>query len=545
MNVTTLLADPAAISLSCFVSELNSITVVVRSVQPKPCCPRCGQPSSSLHSHYTRTVADLPWHGVAIKLQLHTRKFRCHDEFCTQKVFCERLPKVVAAYGRKTVRLNEALTLLSFALGGQAGAKTARRLGLFVSGDTLLRRIRRFPVAPPSTPRVLGVDDWAKRKGQTYGTILVDLEKREPIELLPDSEAETLAQWLKAHPGVKIIARDRSGAYAEGARQGSPHAQQVADRWHLLRNLTEAVERVLQSRQTHLHSAAEVVRQAQVSASDIIINSGTTAILSSRNGVTYQQNRARRYGRYMEMAKMQQQGVSVLGIAQALRMSRMTVYRYLNTKCSPERVVGKGRSSKLRSYLPYIHRRWAEGCHNAMQLWREVTGQGYRGKPAMVRRYVRRLRVRVGELPETEKVKVQRLKSAFQTPSAKRAAHMLLKEGKKLRAEEELFIEQLLRLCPAIGQIKGLGQSFQNMVRERDVKQLDEWLGTAKGSGIKEMVSFAEGLGKDQEAVAGALSYQWSNGQTEGQINRLKLIKRQMYGRAKFELLRARVLYAG
>lgn len=408
MNVTTLLADPAAISLSCFVSELNSITMVVRSIQPKPRCPRCGQPSSSLHSHYTRTVADLPWHGVAIKLQLHTRKFRCHGELCMQKVFCERLPKVVAAYGRKTVRLNEALTLLSFALGGQAGARTARRLGLFVSGDTLLRRIRRFPVAPPSTPRVLGVDDWAKRKGQTYGTILVDLEKREPIELLPDSEAETLAQWLKAHPGVQIIARDRSGAYAQGAQQGSPHAQQIADRWHLLRNLTEAVERVLQSRQTYLHSAAGVVRRAQVSTSDIIIGSGATTMLSSRNGAVSQQNRARRYGRYMEVAKMRGQGVSVLGIAQALRMSRMTVYRYLGTKCSPERTKGKERSIKLRSYLPYIHRRWAEGCHNATQLWREVVGQGYRGKPAMVRRYVRRLRVRVGAL---EQIKPQRLKS--------------------------------------------------------------------------------------------------------------------------------------
>jgi transposase len=312
-----------------------------------------------------------------------------------------------------------------------------------------------------------------------------------------------------------------------------------------LKNLTEAVERAFQSRQTYLHSAAEVVRQAQISASDIIIGSGATTMLSSRSGAICQQNRARRYGRYVEVVKLRQQGVSILGIAQALRMSRMRVYRYLNAECFPERVSSKERSSKLKNYLPYIHRRWAEGCHNATQVWREVAGQGYQGKPAMVQRYVKRLRVRVGALLETEQVKLQRLKSAFQTPSTKHAAHLLLKEGKRLSAEEELFIEQLLRLCPEVGQIKGLGQSFQKMVRERDVKQLDEWLGTAKGSGIKEMTNFAEGLSKDKEAVAGALSSEWSNGQTEGQINRLKLMKRQMYGRAKFDLLRARVLYAG
>jgi transposase len=219
--------------------------------------PLCGRDSTLVHSRYVRRIADLPWQGVSVKLELHTRRFRCHDDLCLRRIFCERLPQVVATYARKTVRLNDALRLIGFLIGGEAGARAAIRLGMSVSPDTLIRRVRQTVTPMMPTPRVLGVDDWAKRKGQSYGTILVDLERRRPVDLLPDREAETLAAWLKAHRGVEIITRDRSRAYAEGITDGAPQALQVADRFHILKNLSEALERLLARQHQSVRAAVQ------------------------------------------------------------------------------------------------------------------------------------------------------------------------------------------------------------------------------------------------------------------------------------------------
>lgn len=246
MNANTLLADPNAIEIEKFVSFDDKILIVVRTRKKTANCPKCNQPSSSLKTRYCRQLADLPWHGIAIRLELHTRKFRCRNEICLQKVFCERLPKVVAPHARRTVRLNETLTLLAFALGGRDGARASAKLNIPVGKDTLLRAVRcrmngSMITHPPV--KVLGVDDFAFRKGCTYGTILVDLERRRPVDLLPDRTAKTLTEWLKSHPEIEVVSRDRLTVYAEAARTGASQAAQVADRWHLLKNLSDLVER--------------------------------------------------------------------------------------------------------------------------------------------------------------------------------------------------------------------------------------------------------------------------------------------------------------
>lgn len=555
MNVSTLLADPNAIGLEGFISNADSITIVVRSFQKSSCCPLCREPSSSLHGNYIRRIADLPWHGIAVRLQLKVRKFRCRNEICSRKVFCERLPKVAVAYARKTVRLNSAMTLLAFALGGEAGARTASGLSLTVSGDTLLRQIRRSSLKTDDAfdiPRVLGVDDFAFRRGQRYGTILVDLEKRKAIDLLPDREADTLCDWLKAHPGVEVISRDRSPVYADGARRGAPTATQVADRFHLLQNLRTAFENLL-CRQTSVlnHSYQTVMDEALLALKQRVADqeepeSNEEFAANPEDSLSIDEKRSlerrqRRQERFLKVKELQEGDFSILQIAKSMRMHRRTVRLYLQSDKLPERKKPM-RSAELRKYLPYLEQRWAEGERNATQLGRELKEKGYRGKVSTVGHYLvawREICPDRRETAEMVKVKLRR----FAIPSPKKTYWLFFKPRPTDEKWSDRYIAQLLKDAPEIKEALELVQEFSELMKNRRTDELKSWLSKVEKSKISELVGFVNGIRQDFAAVEAAFSSRWSNGQTEGQVNRLKFIKRQMYGRAGFDLLKARVVH--
>ena len=272
-------------------TDAQTISITLQTISPTARCPGCSAPSKRVHSRYTRILSDLPWGSFTVQLHLYARKYFCTVRSCSRRIFTERLPDIVAPYARRSNRLGEILQLIGFALGGEAGSRLVERLRMTISPSTLLRLVRRAPdsVDAQHTPRVLGVDDFATRKGRTYGTILVDLEQHRPIELLPDRSAQALENWLRKHPGVEIISRDRSTEYTKGATVGAPDAiHQIADRFHLLMNLREAVERLLDRNRSQFRGivTASSATSSTIARSSGSLNSPTLRLQRSKASVS-------------------------------------------------------------------------------------------------------------------------------------------------------------------------------------------------------------------------------------------------------------------
>jgi transposase len=536
MNANTLLADPAAIEIEKFVSGTDTVKIVIRSIQQAAICPQCDTASSSLKTRYVRQVADLPWHGVAVRLELHTRKFRCRNELCPRKVFCERLSKVAATYARRTVRLGEMLSLLAFALGGRGGSRAAAKLNFPAGKDTLLGVVRRRrinqTIENEQPVKVLGIDDFAFRKGTTYGTILVDLEKCRAIDLLPDRESATLKKWLEKHPEIETVSRDRSFVYAEAARTGAPQAKQVADRWHLLKNLSEVVEKILLGNQSLLKTAWQETRERfyKIRRSTMPETSFITSTEKSPHSATETSRRKL----FVSIKELFENGVGIRRIGRELGINRNTVRKYLRSPEFPQRQTRSRRRSCVQRFGSYLERRWNEGERNAFRLWREISEQGFRGEVTAVRRFVQAWRRSDGQ-------KTVIRPTSLKGYSPRQTTKLLL--GEPTKDIEREYIEKLTELNPKIKRVKNLGRQFRQMVREKRAELFDDWLKEVEADEIIELKNWADGLLADERAVRNALSSEWSNGQTEGQVNRLKTIKRQMYGRANFDLLRARVLH--
>jgi transposase len=498
-------------------------------------CPQCQKLASRRHSFYTRQLADLPCLGAENQVRVRCQRFFCDNDGCKQQIFCERLHGIASVYARKSQRLHNCLGSIAFALGGKAGAALAKAGGMMTSGTSLLRLIRATTIDPRATPRVLGIDDWSLRKGRTYGTLLVDLEQHVVIDVLQGRDADTLATWLVAHPGVEVISRDRSGDYAQGARRGAPEAIQIADRWHLLKNTSAMVERFLTRYAAEIHLAHETT--VQTLAGDAALKAAPELSLSSHNLNRVQDSRRKRLERYEHVVELFQQGKSKSEIARQLGMGRTTVIAYLAAGTFPER---RDKTSTLGILAPYVNllqRRWLEGCRNISQLWRELQAQGYAGRRAMVKRYVHGLR----RLTQAECERLRQ--SPFRKPSPSQLSYWLLREAHQLEPKQQRFIKAFLEGCPEAQTLQRYATRFCHLLKTREADCFPDWLGEARNCSVLEVRNFAAHILKDQEAVHNAMKYPWSNGQLEGQVNRLKTIKRQMYGRANFDLLRARVLY--
>jgi len=426
---------------------------------------------------------------------------------------------------------------IAFACGGEEGARLADRLGVSTSSDTLIREIRRSPCHACTEVRVVGVDDWALRRGRRYGTVLVDLERHQPIELLPERSSESVAAWLQLHPEVEVVSRDRGDCYIKGADVGAPQATQVTDRWHLLHNLQEALMQLVDRHRKSLKEVAKSMRQspAEPAREEVPIPSGPTKAEQAR-----QQGRQRRLERYQQVIDLHAQGVATREIARRLRMHRRTVRLWVGRGALPERAVPRYRRS-VDAWTDYLQQRWQAGCHNASVLTAELKSQGYKGSYDMVRRCVATWRP-----PGVSKDRCTPPQPRASSPpcdSPRSMAWALMKPSDDLATDEQRLAKLFREACPEVDQAVQLALQFRRLVKERLAGELDAWISLAVAAGAPaEIGRFAAGLKPDLAAVKAALTLPWSNGQTEGQVNRLKWIKRQMYGRANFDLLRRRVL---
>ncbi|MDP9309399.1 MAG: ISL3 family transposase [Chloroflexota bacterium] len=560
---SVLLPNPADLDvLALELGPDHQLTVVVTSVQSEVGCPNCRAAASRIHSRYTRTLADLPWADFTVRLQLISRKWFCPTNACPRRIFTERLPTIVAPWARRTRRLIGHHHDLGLTLGGRAGTRLASRLDQPTSRDTLLRGVRRSPETPVSTPRHLGVDDFAFRKGQTYGTLLVDLDHGEPIDVLPDRSAETLTRWLHEHPGVELISRDRAGAYAEGATNGAPDAVQVADRWHILKNLGEALSRLFTAHPQRLKSVPAPPETPLGPAENACRTTGDTWPVSSpspdpvpsappatrqtKRQQLHEQRQAHRAMRYEQVQALIHQGVSLRAIARRLQLSRGTVRTYARAARAPIPQPRGKRASLLEPYIPYLLERWNAGRHVGTELLREIEAQGYQGGRSIAMDFFAAIRKQQGVTP-MRRVGLARhtaVNPVGKPPSSRELAWLVLQRPERLDEVEQAWVRQVRHADPKLELAVMLAQEFALMVRERHPDGLDTWLERIETSGLADLRSFAAGIRRDYAAVKAALTVAYSNGIVEGNINRLKYLKKQMYGRANFDLLRKRVLHA-
>lgn len=485
---------------------------------PSAVCSGCGAESGRVHSRYLRSIADYAVGGQQAVVKLTVRRFFCDASQCAKKTFVEQVPDLTFRHGRSTVQLRRLREQVALALGGRAASRLTEVLAVGVGRDVLLRLIRALPDPPVGVVRVAGIDDFALRKGHVYGTVVVDVERGRPVDVLAERSADIVANWLLGHPGVEVICRDRAAYYAEGASRGAPAATQVADRWHLWNNLGQAAERAIVR-----------LRPTWVPPPQPAPSTPAPAVTDARPDAEATE-RVRQ--RFAEVQVLAAKGLGRWQISKQLRIDPKTAARYLQADAIDDL---RGHANAVRTrgldiHARFLQQRWDEGVTSSMQLQRELAERGVAVSERTVRRYLQHMRPGIAKakapVPKSREV----LTIALTHPDRREEGDkVLLKELRDRSAE----LDEVCHLVGCFAVILG------SLAGEATLRT---WVADAQSSACAELRAFATGLLADWDAVTAAVTMRWNSGVVEGHVNRIKMLKRQMFGRAKTDLLRKRVL---
>ncbi len=546
MEVKPALALPEGLEVIAIEMVDDTLTITAVSTQAHPTCPLCSRSATRVHRCYTRQVADLPCSGQQVRLLVQVRKCFCDAPDCVRKIFVERLTPFVRPWARVTRRLYQIVQIIGLATGGRLGVRVTDRLGIETTRQTILRRIMALPTEPVGQVTQIGLDDFSFRRGRKFGTLVVDLQTHKVLDVLADRTADTSAAWMAAHPEIELVSRDRGGDYAAAARKAVPAATQCADRFHIYKNLTEAVERTLALCRAEIRKGAfdalseeekKGMEELRLPTEFVSIENWKPAPdpCTERERLT---RYAERQDRYEQVATLRAQGMGNTEIARRLGLTARTLQNW-QKKGFPEHSRRRKRSSCFDPYASYVLIRWEQGCTNGLQIYREIKEQGYRGTEKTVYRFLVPLRRNSQVIQKAAVPHVP-----LQDFSAKDAVWLFVRERAKLDEKEQATLTAICEASETARTTYQLVQEFRDMLHTRSGEKLDDWLEAVKASQIRELQSFVAGVERDKAAVVAGLTLPQNNGLLEGKVNKLKLIKRMGYGRAAFPLLRQRVLHA-
>jgi transposase len=481
--------------------------IVVRAVTPSEpvACPGCGSETARVHGYHERTPADVPLDGRRVLVKVRARRMRCPVLGCAVQTFREQVPGVLERYQRRTERLNSQVSGVVRELAGRAGARLLAVLGIGLSRQSALRALLRIALPDLEVPRVLGIDDFALRRGLVYATILIDAETGRRVDVLEGRTADVVEEWLRAHPGVEIVTRDGSGAYGEAVRSALPEAVQVSDRWHLWHGLAEAAWKDVAA-----HSAC------WAEAEGIPLQEGRRAETTLE--------------RWQQVHDLRAQGVGLADCARRLGLAMNTVKRY-DKADKPEKLrrAAQYRPTMADPYRDYLRKRRSEEPGvPVQQLLREIRGLGYPGSSNLLVRYLNQGRA---DAPRSHL-------------SPRKAVQLLLSKPDNLNDSQRETAARLSSSCPEMKALASLIGSFAALLvpDPANEERLLQWIAGARSADLPNLRSFTRGLDLDIKAATAALTLPHHNGRTEGVNCKTKMLKRQMFGRAGFELLRHRIL---